>query len=449
MSKAEVAREGKDSGVPLWINRDFLLLWSAQAISQVAQNALWFGILVLVQERSNSNVQMGIAVMTLILPSVFFGVLAGALVDRWDKRVVLVACNALRAVAMLGYLLFAHLLPVVFLINFFFSTVTQFFSPAEAAMIPAITPRSLLMRANSFFHLTFTAAQLVGLVVVGPALVKVLGMDWLFLLVAAMIALCAGLVWPLPSLKGRHEGDVAQAGVRAWVRLWEDIREVWRFVVADRMVALAMVQWTVGATLGVVVAMLAPGFVATELGVRADDAVFVLAPAGVGMLVGTAFLSRRGPRLDKQKVVNGGLFVVGVALMVLGLISPAWRFFSGRMMGDRATGVPLAEVAGVMAIIAAVTLVAGVAFVCIMVPSQTQLQERAPTEIRGRVFAVLFVLGNSFSILPLLFLGVLADVIGVGRTLVVISLIMLAVAAASVRTTSRAHALGLDHTTAA
>ncbi len=119
------------------------------------------------------------------------------------------------------------------------------------------------------------------------------------------------------------------------------------------------------------------------------------------------------------------------------------------MMGDRASGVPLAEVAGVMAIISAVTLVAGMAFVCIMVPSQTQLQERAPTEIRGRVFAVLFVLGNSFSILPLLFLGVLADTIGVGKTLVVISLIMLSVAVMSVLTTSRAHALGMDRTTAA
>ena len=68
----------------------------------------------------------------------------------------------------------------LFVINFVFSTVGQFFAPAETAMIPTVVPRHRLLQANSLFHLTFTASQLVGLVVLGPLLAKVGGVDGLF-----------------------------------------------------------------------------------------------------------------------------------------------------------------------------------------------------------------------------------------------------------------------------
>src|SRR5438067_332410 len=83
---------------PIWKNRPFVLLWAAQAISQTAQNAIWYGMMVLVQHKSGSTTQMSVAIMSLIVPSVLFGIIAGAYVDRWDKRGVLIATNALRAV---------------------------------------------------------------------------------------------------------------------------------------------------------------------------------------------------------------------------------------------------------------------------------------------------------------------------------------------------------------
>ena len=98
------ARDGvsTSSQQSIWRNRNFLLLWLAQAISQTAQNAIWFGIVVLVQRVSNSSTQLSLAVLTLIIPSVVFGVLAGVYVDRWDKRTVLIATNLIRgAIAFL------------------------------------------------------------------------------------------------------------------------------------------------------------------------------------------------------------------------------------------------------------------------------------------------------------------------------------------------------------
>src|SRR6059036_2539077 len=140
----------------IWRNRHFLLLWLAQAISQTAQNAIWYGIVVLVQRSSHSSTQLSLAILTLIIPSVVFGVLAGVYVDRWDKRTVLIATNVIRGCIAFGYAGFdlAGSLPLSLLlvINFLFSTVGQFFAPAETAMIPTVVPRQRLLQANSLFH---------------------------------------------------------------------------------------------------------------------------------------------------------------------------------------------------------------------------------------------------------------------------------------------------------
>src|ERR1700737_4252410 len=90
----------------IWRNREFLLLWLAQAISQTAQNAIWYGIVVLVQQRGHSSTLLSVAVLTLIIPSVIFGVLAGVYVDRWDKRVVLIGTNLVRGSIAFSYGLF-------------------------------------------------------------------------------------------------------------------------------------------------------------------------------------------------------------------------------------------------------------------------------------------------------------------------------------------------------
>ena len=95
----------------IWNNHHFLLLWLAQAISQTAQNAIWYGIVVLVQRISNSSTQLSLAVLTLIIPSVIFGVLAGVYVDRWDKRGVLIATNLIR-----GGIAFSELLAILSLL---------------------------------------------------------------------------------------------------------------------------------------------------------------------------------------------------------------------------------------------------------------------------------------------------------------------------------------------
>ncbi len=411
----------------IWRNRNFLLLWLAQAISQTAQNAIWYGIVVLVQRLSNSSTQLSLAVLTLIIPSVVFGVLAGVYVDRWDKRGVLIATNLIRGCVAFSYAAFGMApglsIALLFLINFVFSTVGQFFAPAETAMIPALVVRPRLLQANSLFHLTFTASQLIGLVVLGPLLAKIGGIDGLFLGMAGAIVLCGALVWPLPSTRDAHDPSVPASEEQAIRDVWNDVRVLWQFVFRDRIVALAMVQWTIGAILGLVVATLVPGFAERLLHVHAEDAVFVMAPAGIGMVAGTALLNRWGDRLEKHFLSNVGLFTVAACLGLTGGLALVTSIVTSG--NPPLVYLPTLGDASVLVLpIMALALIAGFGFVSIMVPAQTFLQERAPEELRGRVFAVQLMLSNLASIVPLLLLGGLADLIGVDRTLLLIGVLI-------------------------
>src|ERR1700680_661464 len=123
-------------------NRNFLLLWLAQLISLTVLNAANFGIIVLVNDVTHSVVMAGVAIIAFTLPAVPFSAVAGVIVDRLNKRVVLWVSNVLRMFTMLLIVVSllndqTNLWPLYVLI-FMTSLIGQFFIPAESASIPLL-----------------------------------------------------------------------------------------------------------------------------------------------------------------------------------------------------------------------------------------------------------------------------------------------------------------------
>ncbi|MBM2811993.1 MAG: major facilitator superfamily 1 [Chloroflexi bacterium] len=441
---------------PVWQNGPFLRIWIAQAITQTAQNAIWYGLLVIVEEMSHSTTQLGITILSVILPSVLFGVPAGVYVDRWNKRTVLVVTNLLRCVVVAAFIPFHSTVVLLLTMSFVFSAITQFFAPAETAMIPAIVGRTRLMQANSFFTLTFTASQLLGLVLVGPLIVKMFGTTQLvgivtmgpvivelsgttvfFMLMAALYGVSGLLVWRLPSdVVGRDEAK----DVNPVAELFSQLREVRDMLLADRAMLSAMGYLTLGGALTLIVAMLAPRFAVDVLGIAPEDAVFIMAPAGVGMLAAATALSRAtsGFLVDRNRVVTTGLVIVSLSLgiaaglpAVLGMLRPEGIgvvvISEARLPWCTSRCLSWGDVALVGSVMLA-TLFAGLGFAGILVASQTLLQERAPVRARGRVFAIQLMVANLASIIPLLSVGGLSDFIGVGRVLLILAVLVMVAA---------------------
>jgi MFS family permease len=423
---AEPGRDGQPDQ-SIWRNRNFMLLWAAQAIGQTAHNAVHYGLMVLVQTYTESATHMSIAVLTVVVPSVIFGLVAGAYVDRRDKRRVLIGTNLLRAGLMPIYVLMPDWLWVLYAVNCLFSTISQFFAPAEVAMIPVVVGRRKLLQANSLFHITFTASQLGGLVLLGPLLVNLIGVDGLFATVGVALVLSAALIWPLPSTRNRLE-----EGVLGFQALWGEIRFVLRYVRTDRLIAWGVVQWTIGTSLALIVATLAPTFVVVVLRVRAEDAVFVLAPAGIGTVLGSLLLSRWGNRVDRRRLVEAALMALGTFMSMMALAATLWQR-AGWIVDPASADASTLGWRSLIGAIMGLAVLAGFAFVAVIVPAQTLIQERALPEVRGRLFAVQMVLANVASIVPLVALGELADSIGVGRALLLVGLAVLGAGIVSTR----------------
>jgi MFS family permease len=417
----------------IWGNRPFMFLWTAQAISQTAQNAIWFALMVLIEETTHSTAQLGIAIVSFILPSVVFTVPAGVLVDRVDKRLVLVATNWLRAVAVLGYVVFSQSLSVIYSVTFVFSVISQFFLPAEAAMIPALVGRSKLITANSLFNLTFTLSQLVGIVFLAPILIKFFGTQTLFILISVLLALCGILVFTLPRRASKDVTSAQPDGVKALQRFVDDLKETWRFLAADQMAIMAMVLLTCGATLSLITAMLAPRYMVTIVGIRADDTVYVLAPAGVGMALGAAIISRLSKWVPKELLIVTGVVVVAAGLLLLAVVGPVWNFLFIRILSVLLDPASMPRIVSLVSMVMAIAAITGFALSMMIISSQTILQERAPVESRGRIFAAQIMLGNVASILPLVFVGAMADAFGVSQVLAVLAALMLVLAYVSFR----------------
>src|SRR5437667_8904827 len=89
-------------------NRSFLCLWLAQLLSQIVFNAANYGVIANVTAITHSTLLVGLAIVSFTLPAVPFSLLAGVYVDYLDKRLVLWASNALRAVAT-GLIVLAYL----------------------------------------------------------------------------------------------------------------------------------------------------------------------------------------------------------------------------------------------------------------------------------------------------------------------------------------------------
>ncbi len=427
-----LAKGLKRADAPVLGIRNFRLLWLAQIFAHTAQNATLFTLLVLVVAKTGSSIQGSLLVLSYVFPSLVFGLVAGLLVDRWRKRTVLLATSVLRMVACLAFILVSPHVWLIYGINLGFSTLGQFFTTAEAASIPALVPRNQLMSANSLFNLALTGSQFGGMVMLAPLLIKSFGSDALFVMAALFFLVATGLAYRLPEIEA-EEGMETDNGAQPLFR--GAVSEMWRtlrLLRHDRASNIALLQMTVSGSLVLFFAVLVPRYMQSVLQIAPADAVFIFAPTGVGALLGLRMLSWIVPRLGKGRVAVVGLVGIAICLTALGFVERI-----ADLMEHTKTFNPFAHngrVAGLSLLVALTMMLTGplgFAYALVNAPAQTVLHERAPAEMRGRVFASQLVLANLVSIGPLILVGGVADLYGVSPVLLSIAVVILLVAAIS------------------
>jgi MFS family permease len=151
---------------PLFRNRDYALLWIGQTLSLVGSQSSWVAYPLLVLALTDSAAKAGIVGFASWIPYALFQLPAGALVDRWDRRRTMLACDGLRALALagvavalpLGVLTFGQLVGVAFVER----TLSIFFAPAEVAALSRIVPATRVSEAVARNDAREYTAALVG-----------------------------------------------------------------------------------------------------------------------------------------------------------------------------------------------------------------------------------------------------------------------------------------------
>jgi MFS family permease len=167
------------------------------------------------------------------------------------------------------------------------------------------------------------------------------------------------------------------------------------------------------------------------LGLSEEDALFLVLPAGVGVVLGSLLVGRFGARVDRTFLIAAGLLGMGVAVTLLAVYR--------RVLAELLPHVPRAlaleaHPGGLSGFLIAVMVFAGLlglANAATVIPANTTIQEGTPDELRGRVFSVLNALGNLGSTVPVLVIGVLADLLGVGRLMLLVGLAILLIGTVS------------------
>lgn len=368
---------------PARLGRDFRWLWPSSSISNLGDGVLLAAGPLLVTSITRQPLAVATAVFAQRLPWVLFGVVAGAVIDRVDRRRLMVAVNLVRA-AVLGGLVVAIAtdqlsLPLVYGVMFVVGTAESFADNAGSTLVAAVVPPAQLGRANA----RLMGTQVVTNQLAGPPLGGVLfgvGLATPFGVIAGCSALAAVLVGRMRHA-GRPDGR-SGAGLRRDVV--EGLRWLWRHD-AVRTLALLITVFniTFGAAYGVWVL-----YALERLGLDEVGFGLLLAAGAVGGLVGSVAYSRLEARWSLATLLRVGLTLETASHLAFASTTSPW-------------------IAGaVMALFGAHAVVWGTL-------SNTIRQRAVPQHLLGRVTSV-YLLGSIGALaFGTLLGGVLAERFGV------------------------------------
>lgn len=160
----------------IFTNGNFLKLWAGHGISTFGDMITFIAIPMIVYNITGSKTALSLSVLVRVIPVLLIGPFAGALVDRWNRKNIMIWSDLLRAMLTLALILTPdkYLLSAIYVVVFLKSLIGIFFNPAFNSSIPAIIKREDLMSANSVFGVSAYILQFVS-PLAGGALITLFG----------------------------------------------------------------------------------------------------------------------------------------------------------------------------------------------------------------------------------------------------------------------------------
>jgi MFS family permease len=414
--------------LPLLQQRPFRMLSFTRFFSRVAQYGLNFALVLLINEETGKAFLSSLLVLALVVPSTVAGIVAGTAADVFPKRALVFLGDMARAAFCVYFVLNASGVASYYIVAILLATATQFSSSAEGAIMPAIVERSELARANAISQAVGGAAQLIGLGVLTPIVLRVFdSRDALFLICAGLFFIAAFQALFIGRIHARGRIDIGGEPAGRWWLVG------WRAIKADRMVTHAVIELTLIASTLIILGGLVPKYIDDVLGLPVEIGALILTPAAAGVIVGlrvAGFLARRVPH---GFLSTTGFTIFVACLALLAFVNEEADFLGGFGAFSWLNSVDIGnfDAGGVMAMV--ITFPLGFSYAVVSVAGNTVMDDRVPLHLRGRVGATQAALSAIASSVPVLVAGALADFIGVAPVMAMVAGLAGVVAVANLR----------------
>ncbi|MDQ3540538.1 MAG: MFS transporter [Chloroflexota bacterium] len=394
----------------------FRAWWTARLVSQTAQAALLYGLLILITDRTDRSIYASLYVVCSIVPSLLLGLVGGWLADRLPQRALLIVLNLVRAGLVAAMLRPDANLSIIFGVTLGIWIVHQFFSPTESATVARIVHRDRLSDATALANFALTLAQLFGMVIIAPLMLKLPDERALFAVIAALYVLAA--VFHIRM--GRLPDDAPRTTRKPPL----DLRRGWQVVVTDRPAFGALIDAVlIGVGMSTLV-VIVPYYLVDVLDTDAGNTVFVFAPAVIGLVAGLQLASALGRMIGHGRLAMIGLIGFAICIALLGLIDQ----FIEVLRESRISLAGLEDRLGIPVRISATMLLsipAGFFSAVTNVAARTVLLDRSPSDTRGQVLATQSTLSNAIALVPTITAGLAIDLIDVRPVAFAVALLLL------------------------
>lgn len=397
-SPADVVHDvGERSSLRLFHSHAFFRLWLAQVVSAFGDWVGFFAITALAARVGKSSPETAISLVlsARLIPGFFLAPVAGVLLDRWDRKRVMVICDVGRGV-VLATLPFVDTVAGLFFASLLLEILTLLWGPAKDASVPNLVKSDYLPTANSLSLVaaygTFPIAALAFSLLVPVA--KWLSQYGAFsslevnqesLAIYADVGtffLSAVMIATLP-LSGRaRERRPLQGG-----RAFGELAEGYRFIVAHPGVRSVMLGLATGLFGGGMLVPLGPLFVREALGAGSAGFGLLMTALGFGVAIGIAGLSVVQRHLPHERIFVGAIIGAGAFTVI---------------------GASTTDMTAAVASVGMLGLCAGAVYVL----GFTILQTNVDDELRGRTFATLYTLIRFCLLLAFVLAPVLAKLLG-------------------------------------
>ncbi|MFW5917998.1 MAG: MFS transporter [Haloferacaceae archaeon] len=350
--------------------RGFAALWLAQLITRIGDSIHEIALIWIVYEVTGDPTLITVVALASFTPGVVLSIPAGVVVDRVNRRYLLVAAEGIRGVVTLAIPFVGegpYLIPVVVAVALIASTMETFFGPAQQAMIPRLVSPADLDAANSLNNLTLSTSRL--FYALGGVIVGFGGSFLAFYINAATFLLSALVLLAIPAAAGVPE---VEAGTeRSSPSLLAEAREGFRFIRESPALVSVITMGVFIDFAFVPLVVVLPIFAATVVGGGSVTYGLLLGSYFAGTLVGNLLISplRGFVNAHRGPVMVGSTMFTGLGVTLAAIVPTVAPF-------------PLAGAALGLAL-------AGAANPFFNVPLITYTQLSVPDEKRGKVMSVM------------------------------------------------------------